>query len=95
MELYVKNYSEIVAISIERALFDVTTTNIWKNVEKKLADDYNSKFIDSYDHPEYIKSILDAHYSEFKEAFVHSLKGFLAEFTIDENLDSFLSKLES
>lgn len=88
-----QDHRQVVAVSVERALIELTF-NVWSKVEEFLMSEFNAKFVDCYEHPEYLKSVLQKHYPHFYDQIIHSIKGYMAEFVIDEKLDEFLGKLQ-
>ena len=85
-------YSEIVAVSLERALSE-TSIEVWRNVEEKLLSDYDVKFTDCFEHPEILKELLEKYYPHLFAQIINAFIGYRSEFNIDENLRGFLEKL--
>ena len=83
----------MVAVSLERALIE-HNFEVWKKVEQMLLSDHNATFSDCFEHPEYLKDVLERYYPELMPEIIRSMKIYLGEFFLDEFLLGFLEKLE-
>lgn len=87
-----RDYPELIAISVEQVLIE-HAVNVWKNIEQRLKSEFNAKFIDCYEYPEYLRTLLKKHHMDFYDQIINSLKDYLIEFESDEKISKFLSKL--
>ncbi len=82
----------LVSFAIEKALLNLGDP-VYQKVTKTLKDDYNCFLPDCYDHPEYLKRILDDLYGNAHMTIINSIKSDLDEFSTQGPIQKFVLAL--
>ncbi len=82
----------LVGLAIERALFEIGTPELDK-VIRMLESDFNCSIFDCYSYPEYLNFVLKKLYGHSYDAIVESIKKKLTDFSHQEPISQFISRL--
>jgi hypothetical protein len=79
----------LVSLAIESVLLEIGKPT-YDEVSHKLFKDYKSYLPDCYEHPEYLKRILQDLYGQSSTAIIESIKKQLEEFETQKGIDIFI-----
>lgn len=84
----------LVALAIETVLFNIGKP-AHDEVIGKLVKDYKCYFPDCYDHPEYLKKILQDIYGNRAPTIIESIRKQLDGFETQKGIDTFIAIISS
>lgn len=82
----------LVFLAIEKALLEVGKPT-YEEVLGKLAKDYHCYLSDCYENPEYLSRVLRELYGQSRTAIIKSIKKYLAEMSMQEDIANFILKI--
>lgn len=80
----------LVALAIETVLLEIGKPT-FEEVTGKLYNDYQCYLSDCYEHPEYLKRILQDLYGKSSITIIESIKKQLGEHAIQKGIDAFIA----
>lgn len=87
-------HKALVALAIETVLFDIGKP-AYNEVLGRLIKDYNCYFPDCYDHPEYLKNILQDIYGNQASTIIGRIRKQLDGFETQKGIDTFIAIISS
>ncbi|MDH2907971.1 MAG: hypothetical protein PXX83_07760 [Candidatus Nitrosotalea sp.] len=82
----------LVVLAIEKTLLEVGRAT-YDEVLDKLNEDYHCYLSDCYEHPEYLSLVLKKLYGQSRLAIIISIKKYLAEISMQEDITKFIIKI--
>lgn len=85
-------YKDLVVVTIEKALFEIGPP-VYDAIVLALKDTYHCTIPDCYEHPEYLKNVLEQYFGSASNAVVDSINDDLAKSAKNTTIEKFLSIL--
>lgn len=91
-KLLIEARKALVVLAIEKTLLEVGRPT-YDEVLGKLHENYGCYLSDCYEHPEYLSKILKDLYGPCHVPIINSIKKYLAEVSIQEDIAKFITKI--
>ncbi|HEX5458000.1 MAG TPA: hypothetical protein VFX64_06400 [Candidatus Nitrosotalea sp.] len=82
-------HKDLVTVTIEKALFEIGTP-AYEAVVLALQDAYHCTIPDCYEHPEYLKNVLEQYFGAASSAVIQSINENLDKSAKNSTIDHFL-----
>ena len=82
-------HKDLVTVTIEKALFEIGAP-AYEAIVLALKDTYNCAIPDCYEHPEYLKSVLEKHFGAASDAVIKTINENLDKSAKNSTIDKFL-----
>jgi hypothetical protein len=83
-------YKELVTIVIEKALFKIGT-HVYNTTVQILKNEYQCNISDCYEHPEYLRQVIEKHFSGVHKDIVDSINIDLGKSIKNQLVERFLA----
>lgn len=90
----IQNYRDLIGLSIEKTLAEIGLSVLY-SVQDRLLKEYNCKFSDCLDHPDYLNKILRDIFGNSYYVIVDSIQQNLKEFSTKDLVVNFIRNIQT